>query len=362
MSYFRPALEYIPEDLQEAPLYQTATALIDGVRRKPDIDITLPLDPAVNQLLSGFTDYRAVQAYYNMFVRPSLGTKSALLFALRILNIDAKLVEWFEADFNLTSYKFVLDFADYPATLDLDELIDLVNYLKNERSRLAVIRQPEEFQDMFVTDESMMDDALWDDVSGITYRDVNVFLVKKFRTSYEYPGATISSAYLQDQPRFYSTIYSDRTDEWAFDAIPTEVGANSFIGVGYSSFVSVASGYVLTSTRYETSSSFIVTDESSFDGYEFFASTVSPTDSNYAQHELRNLTVLGTAVPSLGDSMLKTTSGTYADARTYTTGSTVRVETRMTSVVIPRYGLGVGRGSIDSYQVSAGSTMRNESV
>lgn len=178
----RPAIQYVPEDLRDEPLFATATELIDAVRRRPALDLLQSVDKEVELLLPDYGDNRAVLAYYNTFIRPKMGTANAMYLVLKLLQSKATLNEWFNADFNLPAYKFTLDFAEYPEGItyeDIDKLIDLALLVKNERSHLAAIRQDEGFQDLFTLDNSELDDSLLDDFSGYVYRDVNIYLLKK---------------------------------------------------------------------------------------------------------------------------------------------------------------------------------------
>ena len=97
----------------------------------------------VEKVLAGYTSEESVLAYYNTLIRPALGTERSLQFLLSLLEVPSTLQEWFNADFSLPPYKFSLDFEKYPSTLDVDNLLDLILFVKNERSHLALIRQPE---------------------------------------------------------------------------------------------------------------------------------------------------------------------------------------------------------------------------
>jgi hypothetical protein len=209
----KPTIDYIPESLRETPVYKTASELIDlALSNEAFIPIRQEIDPNIRALLEDYDSEEAVQAYNNVFVQPFIGTKSAILYVLNLLNIDAELVEWFRAtDITLPPYKFILDFDSYPEGIDLDKLIDLILAVRNERASLAVIRQPDEFGDLFVTSRSLLSGPdLLGDVSGFNYRGVNIHLVQKYKKYIDVSEHTSSSGMQTSlYTRYHKTFIAD---------------------------------------------------------------------------------------------------------------------------------------------------------
>lgn len=382
----RPSIKYIPEELAGEALYQTACTMIDGVRRRAELDVLHELDEVVRGLLPNYEDERGVLAYYNMFVRPALGTKSALLFVLRLLNIDANLVEWFDADFTLPSYKFLLDFAEFPDTLDLDKLIDLVELVKNERSKLAIIRQREGFQDLFRLDSSKLDSALIGSVSGEDYRGVTVFLTKKHRTTTVVPQMRTNEGMIGITGQ---TIRAKHQFGWLLDSFRLDAPVENRVvdatrSSSSSQLIDLSKLTRVSYRRAEVGSSFFTLNSSKLDGSQFFGISVRsikqpPEHSNYIealldddlildgitytgvheQYERRTRAIPPAAfTPKVSSSITSYYDRSMKDDF-ITTVRANRISIVSQTLTIPRYGVGVSTGSSTEYKPAVSYTRRS---
>lgn len=134
------SIDFLPDNLKENELYRHLAQGIDLALEPGASAKAEPLDAVLAKLRLNYADQEAVEAYYNHFVKPVIGTRSALEFAFNLLNVQPELVEWFDYTVPTPAFKFQLTFDVFPGNLDFDSLIRVVFALKNERSFLSAIR------------------------------------------------------------------------------------------------------------------------------------------------------------------------------------------------------------------------------
>lgn len=134
------SIDFLPDNLKKNDLYRELAQGIDLALTPGPQAVSEPLDEVLAKLRLDYADQEAVTAYYNHFVKPVIGTRSALEFAFNLLNVQTTLVEWFDFIIPTSPFKFQLTFDVFPGTLDFDALIKVIFALKNERSFLSAIR------------------------------------------------------------------------------------------------------------------------------------------------------------------------------------------------------------------------------
>jgi len=183
--------KYLPENIHGVELYDEVCDWIDHVLGLGEIEHDfLILDELVEQLITIFKDKESLAAYYNLFVRSIIGTRSALDFLLDLLQFEPRgeWKEWFELDWPLPPYKLIVDFGDeYPhhkdplvRYIDWDKLLDLFELIKNERTLIAQVRM-QDCANMLIFDYGSFDNELFDNLQGYVYRGVRFCLYEKHR-------------------------------------------------------------------------------------------------------------------------------------------------------------------------------------
>lgn len=138
------AFDFLPDNLQDDnELYPWLAPLIDHALPPPgEIDF-FQIEDLITRLGVKYESPEAVNAYFNKFIKPILGTRPAMQFAFDLIGTSAKIIEWFESEVPVPQFKFIIEFETYPGTFDFSALLDLIYTLKNERSWPTAIRMAE---------------------------------------------------------------------------------------------------------------------------------------------------------------------------------------------------------------------------
>ena len=175
------SINLVPKELRSFELYQTVCSLVDSVFEACSIDdpeLTVA-DDLINDILPDYKDIGAVNAYYKTFIRPIIGTKTAVQAGFKLVKDPGVIKEWWDA--SVSPYHFVIEYDDViPDGLSVKEIIDLAYKLKNERSHLISIRNPD-CEGAMHWDYTDWSAALWDNVSGINIDGVFVCLRDIYR-------------------------------------------------------------------------------------------------------------------------------------------------------------------------------------
>ena len=153
----------------------------------------------------------------NILLKAKRGTPWAVKKALSMINIKAKLTEWFETNGELPPYTFIVQ-TDKPPS-DVEKLIALINEYKNLRSKLYAITDGN-CKKTFRWDISFLDGSIFDDLQGQNINGVRVcFLYKTdLSTKVNKPSIYINNTSKQGDYTFYSVsptldnIYFDEAD------------------------------------------------------------------------------------------------------------------------------------------------------
>lgn len=179
---------FIPPYLAKTPLFDHLSLVIDHALR--DDMFQFKSEGDLDQIISTFfgenlseNQLESVLMYYKVYVEPYLGTADAIDKLFKILQLDAKVVTWYENKVPLPSYKFNLEFSTLPESIDYKGLIDLIYLVKNERSHLGSIRT-EGSPDVFVWDYSYWDEYCWDSPYGATVDGVIFNIIKQIEKQY----------------------------------------------------------------------------------------------------------------------------------------------------------------------------------
>lgn len=180
---------FVPKNLRDYPLYSHLVEIVDFILNENVVQFKSVEE--LNEIVATFfgtsideIQKESILIYYKIFVEPFLGTPQAIERLFNILNLEATVVTWFNNKVPLPPYKFNIEFADAPENLDVQTLLDLINMVKNERSHLAAIKDPNA-PDAAVWDWSLWDRDAWDNPSGIDIGGIIWNLIKKFFLYYE---------------------------------------------------------------------------------------------------------------------------------------------------------------------------------
>ena len=141
-------------------------------------------DKLISRLIPDFNDIEAVNAYYRLFIKPIVGTKKAIQSIFDIVDEKGKPIEWFEN--GLPPYHYAVEYDRIPEEIDIDRIIELAEWLRNERSHLLTIRTPL-CGYPFRWDYARWDRDQWDSVEGVRWKDTNVYVCFSVKDSgYDY--------------------------------------------------------------------------------------------------------------------------------------------------------------------------------
>jgi hypothetical protein len=140
------AWDFLPDNLQQDDeknqLYPWLAPLIDWAL-PPITDIEqYTLDPLAVALGIEYASVEAYAAWFNVGIKPIVGTKPAIEFAMKLMGIEgARIIEWYEDTVEtMPKFKFIIEFDNFPSVTEFGPFVDLVYQLKNERSWLVSIR------------------------------------------------------------------------------------------------------------------------------------------------------------------------------------------------------------------------------
>lgn len=159
------SIDFLPDNLQGRELHQHLAPLLDWALEYSQTSEVWELDPLISELGLEYKDPEAVNAYFNKFVQPAIGTRDVLRFIFGILGVDAQVIEWFEEEIPTPPFKITVQFEEYPGYLDFDKLIGLIYAVKNERTRLSTIRMVG-CPGMFILDYGVLDRNILDTAEG----------------------------------------------------------------------------------------------------------------------------------------------------------------------------------------------------
>lgn len=140
------AWDYLPDNKQiddeDNELYPWLAPLIDWALPPVSLAETYSLDPLAANLGIAYTDVESYQAWFNLAVKPIIGTKLAVEFALKLMGIQgATVIEWYERpEYGLPKFKFIIEFQTFPNITEFGPFVELLYQIKNERSWLISIR------------------------------------------------------------------------------------------------------------------------------------------------------------------------------------------------------------------------------
>lgn len=181
--------KFIPPYLKEFELYKHLESALDIAINK-DL-VSFSAIEKLNSLILTFfgktvsSDQKeSILFYYKIFIEPYIGTPVAIKRLFNILNLDSKVITWFQNRVPLPPYKFSIEFSTTPSNLGVKSLIGLINLVKNERSHLFSVRNPNS-PDVAVWDYSSWDVDCWDNPAGITIDGVVYNLVKEIDLYYD---------------------------------------------------------------------------------------------------------------------------------------------------------------------------------
>lgn len=150
----------LPYELRDKEIFLMALDLLNYIDEN---EVTYTgselFDNLITKVFSEYESEEAVLAYFNLAIRPQLGTHEALRTLLKLLNIDGEITEWFET--GDTSFEFGVNLTTIPATVDVAKFVELVYLIKNERSWLISLHKLACMGGM-VWDESSWDDSCWE--------------------------------------------------------------------------------------------------------------------------------------------------------------------------------------------------------
>lgn len=160
-------------DLIDSLSYDIDTGAIEGVCQDTR-DLTPRIDDKlIERLLPNYEDVEAVNAFYRLFIQPIVGTKTAVSSIFKAVGDVGQVKEWF--DHSLTPYHFAIEYERIPEEIDIDRIIELADWLKNERSHLITIRTPL-CGYAFKWEASRWDKDFWDNIEGQKWKDTNVYV------------------------------------------------------------------------------------------------------------------------------------------------------------------------------------------
>lgn len=217
------ACDFLPDNLIDPTfndLYPYLGPLIDWALPPPPSMENYPLDALISQLNLHYNSGEAVEAYFNKFIKPIVGTAPAISLAFKLLGLDATISEWYEQSVPTAPFLFVITFNTYPANLDINALLDLIFALKNERSWPTTIRMAE-CLDNLVWDIGYLDTEPMDASEGyLTVDNYTLCLYEYFApetttityTPFEMFKGIYSQAYKIGE--YYMWDYNDLDEAW----------------------------------------------------------------------------------------------------------------------------------------------------
>lgn len=214
------SIQYLPVELRQLDLYQQVTTLIDKVyemcndsRDKTDVIENKVID----KLIGTYKDVESVNAFYRAFIKPLIGTRTAIDTIFSIVGDLGKVKEWFET--SIWQYKFVIEYDTVPELVDIDRIIELCYELKNERSHLIAIRSPT-CGYPFRWDYSRWDKDFYDNVEGILINGVYVCFSSLERSYSLLPKMDVRTMYTNNYTSHVTPLSERfRYDEFWYDYI-----------------------------------------------------------------------------------------------------------------------------------------------
>lgn len=149
-------LKFLPRELQKQELYILISKMIQRVWVDIEPQISTDDPEIIEKLFSNAGDETAARAYYNLYVRPLLGTRTAMDALIKLLGYDVTIQEWFETETPTPAYKFIVELIDVSRKLVVDDFVELIKLIKNERSWPAVIRTPTCASIFYLSEESKL--------------------------------------------------------------------------------------------------------------------------------------------------------------------------------------------------------------
>lgn len=208
--------QFVPVELRQFGIWEQVCQLIEH------INVVLPepkeeIDPIIKLLLGSWESDESVLAYYNIFIRPVIGTRTAIEAVLQLTSTDAVVFEWFELPVPLPPFKFDLIFEQFPGYDTFDLLIDLILAYKNERSWLSSMRMWD-CPTLFVLDYSNLDEDILDTIYGYIYRGVFTCFYHSWNLGSDIDTPeSISVMHTRLRSYYYVFPWTDLYDYYVFD-------------------------------------------------------------------------------------------------------------------------------------------------
>jgi hypothetical protein len=199
------SLELLPRELKGSELYKFVSVMLDSVRSPVDDNVILNVDPLVLKLFKESNDLEAAVAYFNTLIKPIIGTRLCVENLIKMVSMDATVVEWFQTTFLGKPCKFQIYVETPPKDVDILTLIDLIMLIKNERSWLLSISM-DSCVGRFVWDYTGWDYGMWSDLEGLSYRGVTICLVTNVYGHWDWRETNEVETY----PTGISTLLYDR--------------------------------------------------------------------------------------------------------------------------------------------------------
>ncbi len=202
--YFK-TINYVPEAKRQDTVFTFTSQILDYLLlRTLDRPKEYELNALIERLLKQYTDKEAVLSYYNKFIRPILGSRHALENLFDLLELEVRLIEWHESYLPIRPFWFIEELQVYKESLNIDDLIDLTNMVKNERSKLVRIKMPE-CPDMIYLDYTFLDRDILSTFPAIMYKGVNICLYEKHPSLIQLEGLNLFNI----QNTIRSQIYTE---------------------------------------------------------------------------------------------------------------------------------------------------------
>lgn len=168
-------LQLLPRELREQELYVLVAELLKQVQ--PDLEpiISYQDNPIIKQIFKITEDKEAARAYFNLYIKPIIGTRAALDSLFEILKYDVTVTEWFNSNLPIPAYKFIAEFNTLPYALNVDDFVETILCVKNERSWPAVIKTTQ-CSSMLYLDYSKLDRDFLSSFEGSRVNGVTVCL------------------------------------------------------------------------------------------------------------------------------------------------------------------------------------------
>lgn len=128
----------LPYELREKELFKMVLDLLDYIDDTEESDVSVEIfEELLTKVFTDYTDTEAVLAYFNLCIRPQVGTHTAMNLALKLVGIDGYITEWFNT--GDSAFEFGVETTSIPPTVDITSFIELLYLLKNERSWLIAM-------------------------------------------------------------------------------------------------------------------------------------------------------------------------------------------------------------------------------